>query len=729
MLDESTAHLREIIDEASSLMTVYFKNPVTFSKVIQLSEPDRRNVILRLLIENPQEGMPKTIILKQNVAETNKFDIAKTETEIEKLSRFAHDWAGIEFLTEIGCDHAPHFYAGSLKHKFILIEDLGLSHPSLVGPLTRSPTVANVHEAEAALIAYVRRIGKMQVDTLGKSNQFTAILNRIYPQSHRFNFLTEVDVSDMISQFKRLVGCESKELSQEIQDVFEFSKTHSDFHVLLHGDICPDNVYYQGREIKLIDFEFGDFGNALIDGVYLRMNMPSCWCSKAVPQPILDKMEAAYREELIKGIPAAFDDVAYNKQLIYACAYWLIRTISTIDVEHEWICPSGPVDSDSEWDPKENGFRPRILSRLDAFIACSKSTGHLPKFCEASTLLLSHLKKIWPQSRYIDVFPVFKNSSIEKIEQSHEQMIETIIAKHFKEHPKFIRRMVIGICNEVYEVGLNDREIIVRLSPYNKFLMGSHDHIPKFKVLGIKVPEILFEDYRKDIIPLSYQIQSKIQGQDLGEVIENLSDKHLMALAQEVAHIFKMVKTIPSSDKFGVIWGGGEDEISDSWTERMQIWIEESKQRGMKTGVMDSDMEALADNLYKRYKRYFSRITPTTYYGDICSKNIMIQNGIFSGLVDLDGLTQGDPLEAIGRIKLSWYGTRHGELYTNAIMDELELTLEQRELVTMYALLNKISWACENGIQFNQNTKAEIDQKKKQIDLAVIKMLAAELKL
>lgn len=415
MLDESSAHLREIIDDASELLSGYFKKTVTFSKVIQLSEPDRRNVILRLLLENPQVEMPKTVILKQTATETNKFDAAKTETEIEKLSRFAHDWAGIEFLTKIGCDHAPYFYAGSLKHKFIIIEDLGLLHPSLVGPLTRSPTVTNVQEAEIALIAYVARVGKMQADTLGKSSQFTTILNRIYPQSHRFNFLTEVDVSDIISQFKLLIGYESKELNQELQAVFEFSKTSGEFDVFLHGDICPDNVFYQGREIKLIDFEFGDFGNALIDGVYLRMNMPSCWCSKAVPQHILHKMEAAYREELKKAIPASLDDMAYNKQLTYACAYWLIRTLSKMDVEHEWICPSGPVDSDSEWDPKENGFRSRILSRLDAFIDCSKNTNHLPHLAKASALLLSHLQKIWPQSRFIDVFPVFKNLSIEKL--------------------------------------------------------------------------------------------------------------------------------------------------------------------------------------------------------------------------------------------------------------------------------------------------------------------------
>ena len=55
MLDESTAHFREIIHDATRLMSLDFKTAVNFSKVIQLSEPDRRNVILRLLIDTPKE--------------------------------------------------------------------------------------------------------------------------------------------------------------------------------------------------------------------------------------------------------------------------------------------------------------------------------------------------------------------------------------------------------------------------------------------------------------------------------------------------------------------------------------------------------------------------------------------------------------------------------------------------------------------------------------------------
>ena len=97
-----------------------------------------------------------------------------------------------------------------------------------------------------------------------------------------------------------------------------------------------------------------------------------------------------------------------------------------------------------------------------------------------------------------------------KSSPSHEQMIHTIISSHFKQTAKFINRMTIGICNEVYTVGLHDQDVIVRLSSHDKFLMGSHDHIPKFEALGINVPKILAEDYIKNAIPLSYQVQSKV---------------------------------------------------------------------------------------------------------------------------------------------------------------------------------------------------------------------------
>lgn len=312
----------------------------------------------------------------------------------------------------------------------------------------------------------------------------------------------------------------------------------------------------------------------------------------------------------------------------------------------------------------------------------------------------------------------------QKIE-SHEDMIGRMAMKHFGENPEAVDRITIGICNEVYNVVMSENEIIARLSAEDYFLKGSSKNIPVLKEVGVAVPEILSEDYSKKDVPYSYQFMSKLPGKDLGVVIESLTEEQLKIIAKKISDTFNKVSAIPTSEKFGLVWGDFT-EFSDTWTERMKIWIDETIGRGVETGVIDEKMQLILLSLYKEHENYFGRLKPMMYLGDICSKNVMINNGEFSGVVDLDGMTQGDPLEAIGRIKASWPGTKHGEIYTNAIMDEQNLNEEQRKMVLVYALLNRISWASENGIQFNQNTKAEVDEERLKRDGEAINILWEE---
>lgn len=392
-----------LLAQAALLLSAHFKCPITFSSSTVLSEPDRRNLILRLFIADPAEGIPATVILKKTAIES------KGETEQEQLSRFAHDWAGIEFLSAIGSHHAPYFYAGNFEHLFILIEDLGIEHPSLVGPLTRKHSPENAQVAEVALATYTRRVAQMHADTFGKTDQFEAILKRIYPEVERFHFHEPDDTSKLLALFKRHINYENENLAKEIKTIFAGIEAN-DFKVLLHGDICPDNVFFQNDDIRLFDFEYGDTGHALLDGVYLRMSMPSCWCAKSTPNDIVVKMEQLYRQEIQKKMPAAKNDVLYNQAMVFACAYWLIRSlIWWLDefIEKDKNCPSGLLDSDSVWDVNDNGFRPRIISRIQAFLDIANHYQMLPALCEASSQLLESLKSKWPDAKPLSDFPVF----------------------------------------------------------------------------------------------------------------------------------------------------------------------------------------------------------------------------------------------------------------------------------------------------------------------------------
>lgn len=215
-LEESTGHFGELINVAEQAISEYFQTTIHVSKVIQLSEPDRRNLILRLLINQAATGIPGSIILKKTAVEKQIFEKGEQETEAEQRSRFAHDWAGLQFLTQLNSRCAPLFYAGNLEHKFILIEDLGVEHHSLVDPLTRTNSPANQQEAELALLNYMRNLGKLHAETAMKSQLFSSILQRIYPESSRLHF-PDSEIPSVIKRFNILSKDKLNELKKEIE--------------------------------------------------------------------------------------------------------------------------------------------------------------------------------------------------------------------------------------------------------------------------------------------------------------------------------------------------------------------------------------------------------------------------------------------------------------------------------------------------------------------------------
>ncbi len=316
---------------------------------------------------------------------------------------------------------------------------------------------------------------------------------------------------------------------------------------------------------------------------------------------------------------------------------------------------------------------------------------------------------------------------IREIEEkmSHEELIRKITAKVFSSEPQKIERMKIGLDNEVYSVQVADQEYIIRLNKSDS-LKGSTKYIPLFNSKGIKVPDIIADDYSKELIPFNYQVLSKFPGDDIGLVFSTLTDEQLKSIASEIADIVKKLITIPTNGKFGCV-GIDESELKDSLFEIWQETLRNIKERTEQTKVVSPEYLDVFENSLTKYNDYFKTVSSQFYFDDMSSKNVIINNGEFAGLIDLDGVAYGDFLEGIGRIKASWYGTRQGEIYTNAVMNSLSLSEEQRKMVTVYALLTRIHWLSEIGIQFNQNTSTNIDSERVKASSAVIDGLINEL--
>lgn len=401
-----------------------------------LSEPERRNVLMRIKLTSNSAQVPESVILKQVLPQKGDADDKQAD------ARFARDWSGLEFASRVQqyelTQNTPVFYGSDAEDRFILIEDLGKKHVSLVDSLL----VANRDKAVSALERYMKALGSFHAKTFGRSDEYAVILKRINedattPEDDLVS-ITEYLVPKLESSAQKLELEATDSVLDEAAQVLDAMYKPGPFTVLAHGDIAPDNVFDlpAPKGLQLIDFEWCAPRNALLDGTYLRMSIPTGWCAKTIPDEVLTPLEQIYRAELEKAVPAASDDLAYSTAYTHACAFHVLHQIANLegilDKDSLW---GGALPQYPLWDAKTNSSRSRFLSRLQAFldVADAHDKTHpnqppiLPNLRSLAANMLIKAKERWPEdTKPLDSYPAFK--------QAAPQLVQTVPARI--RHPK-----------------------------------------------------------------------------------------------------------------------------------------------------------------------------------------------------------------------------------------------------------------------------------------------------
>lgn len=390
---ENSQTFDSVVIAAELMLSGLFGSQVHFDKVERLSEEDRRNLILRCSI-SPAAELPPSYIIKKVEAEAYEPE----NLESWDTQRFFHDWVGSQFLSSLGqqVDHSPRFYAGNRELGFIILEDLG-HHRSLVEPLLHEDAL----RAEAALLRYSTRLGRMHADTVNQMGVFEKLLGAVGPSGDWFG-MRERELQDRIrkvlTQLASLGISIDPALPAEMRAIVDALMHPGPFLAYIHGDPCPDNVFDDHEKIRLIDFEFGHFGHALRDATYGRMVFPTCWCANRLPRSIVAEMEQRYREELIQGCPEAKEDRIYEHALVAMCGFWLLRALAwhlddALKEDHDWGIAS---------------LRQRVLARLDAFALTSEEFSDFPALRATAGRLLELLAKQWTGVPHLPLYPAFQ---------------------------------------------------------------------------------------------------------------------------------------------------------------------------------------------------------------------------------------------------------------------------------------------------------------------------------
>lgn len=392
---EPIDQIRTIFRAVETLLSADAPVAVQLSDLEQISEAERRNLLLRATIAAPPQHLPRSLIVKKVIADP----YAPDDIENWNTMRFFRDWAGVALLSHCAPEaaHAPHFYGGDREIGFVLLEDMGEQHGSLVQPLLGP----DLDQGEAALLHFVERLAQMHVDTYGRAAEYYQIVATLNPQlayklQHEKEFGPKVtNVTSQLAQFDIAL---TPQTTAELSTLTTIAGNPGPFTAYCHGDPCPDNFFWQGTKLRIMDFEFGHMGHALSDLAFGRMTFPTCWCSNRLPASFIEIMENRYRAIFAQAYPAILDDRVFGRAMTEICGITLIASL-------DWLLETA-LKEDHEWGLTT--LRPRLLARLEAFIATSEEFDHLPHLRMLAEQLLQQLQQRWADATPLPLYPAFR---------------------------------------------------------------------------------------------------------------------------------------------------------------------------------------------------------------------------------------------------------------------------------------------------------------------------------
>ncbi|HYZ73327.1 MAG TPA: hypothetical protein VE641_09635 [Chthoniobacterales bacterium] len=110
-----------------------------------------------------------------------------------------------------------------------------------------------------------------------------------------------------------------------------------------------------------------------------------------------------------------------------------------------------------------------------------------------------------------------------------------------------------------------------------------------------------------------------------------------------------------------------------------------------------------------RYETYFAGVRPVPFLEDTTTKNVLVDQGRLTGVVDVDQLCFGDPLLTVGFTKMALLANANDVDYVEHWMNLLGLNNQLRQVVDAYTLLFCVDFMSELGQRFNKEEQPEID--------------------
>ncbi len=291
--------------------------------------------------------------------------------------------------------------------------------------------------------------------------------------------------------------------------------------------------------------------------------------------------------------------------------------------------------------------------------------------------------------------------------------VAEIVKRNFGENAVKIERFLTGSCHFVFDVETDgERKFAVRVSkPENQnFLKNAIYWSELLRPKGVPLPEILAFDFSEGNFP--YIVLERLKGKDLGLVYKQLKKSEKKSLAIQLTKIQNITATLPRAKSFGFVENYEADSFCRNWTDVLQKSLDRSRKRIEAGGVFNVKAVDKVEEKLVRFENYFSQIEPLGFLDDITTKNVIVNDGKLSGIVDVDNVCFGDNLLTIALTRMSLLSTNDDLDYIEFWTSEVDFNAERKRVLDFYTALFCVDFMSEIGQIFNKEMPLQINEEK-----------------
>lgn len=291
-----------------------------------------------------------------------------------------------------------------------------------------------------------------------------------------------------------------------------------------------------------------------------------------------------------------------------------------------------------------------------------------------------------------------------------------IVAEALNLQVQTINRFPTGLAHYVFDVTTqDDQHIVVRLAREDlvTYFEGALHWYDLLKPKGVPLPKFIYTELSSKKHGFPVIIMKRLPGTDLGQVYTNLSTIQKKLLTKKIVDIQNIAGSLPLGKGFGYATSNDSfmgRPLQGSWLVHLENQLERSRKRIAQAGIFDETLVTEIKKLIDSHATYFDKIEAKCFIDDTTTKNVIINDGALSGVVDVDSICFGDMLEVPALTKMSLINKGYETDYIDYWLDELNLNIDQTKAFNIYLAMYCYNFMSEFGHSFNKEKAEEISE-------------------